>query len=307
MHRSPEQRSSSQWRSHRQLSVRGDYAKALRYRLGIASAAFAAAVAVGSSSAQLLPNRIQGPTAGDIIAPTLSGKPIGYQDPGAAAVIAAYQAALGSGQWAGMQATGTVTFADDQTVVPATFSVLPGNRQQLDITESKGHRIETLNGLRGQLQVSSGKKTLLSATDAVVGIAPFDVSLVALATATPPKYSLIDDGAVSVAGTTLHKVTVEVAIPPKLLLPGTSLTRGLIDCYFDPNTHLLVKTAAIITAPGNSRALLLRVITYSNYQSFGAMQLPTTLSESISGQAISTLTLTSVDLANLPSPNTFRF
>ena len=258
-----------------------------------------------SGAAQQLPSRIQGAYDSEIQVPVSDQKPLGYSDASALAELVAYTVAVGGSAWTGLTASGNISFGGATDTMPASLLMLPGNRVKLDVTKPEGHEITVYNGVRGSITHADSKKTLLAPKGAASGLAPFDIPLNAAKAGLG--FSIVDRGSTVVQDRVLHRISIEVAIPQKDLFPYEKDNRSVVDLYFDPSTHLLVKTACMIPIPGSSLPVLLKIDSYSAYQRVGTLLLPTTIDETINGQPVSKLVLTSFNANNMPSSKDFTF
>jgi hypothetical protein len=236
----------------------------------------------------------------DVVKPHFSGHQAPYEDAGATAELQANLQSTNLTNWAGMQAEGTVTESGATDSLPATYSMLPLNRMKLDITHPKGHYVLKVNGLNGSVQYQDASTDVLTPAFAVAGIAGFDVARAVLSS--PDDFSVVDDGAISIAGLTLRRISIE------RVLTASAVEReknSVLDCYFDPKTHLLQKTASVVTLPRAGRQRFLRVISYGDYRTVGAMTIPFSISETLNGLPTWTLSISSIDTTNVPSDDAF--
>ena len=260
---------------------------------------------VWSAAAQQLSSRVQGASDQEVPIPTSSHNPLGYSDASARAELTAYKVATGGSGWTSMTASGKISYDGTAETLPASLLILPGNRAKLDVTKPDGHDTTVYNGNRGSITHSGSKKVLLAPRGAACGFAPFDLPLHAAQGG--QQFSIVDHGSMLLEGTTLRRISVEVAIPQKDLFPYEKEDRSVVDMYFDPATHLLMKTASLVPIPGSSRTVLLKVNNYSGYQRTGRFLLPTTIDETINGQTIWKLVLSSLDVTKAPAKEDFAF
>jgi hypothetical protein len=242
-------------------------------------------------------------TANEIVQPQFSGLPIGHDDADARAELQASIAAMGLSHWIGAQATGTITFVGAGTSVPMAYALLPGNKERLSFTGTRADELTVVNGSTGRVQSGKDLPYWMSSSTALAGVAPF-----ALAEdfASPLQtYSIIDHGVTNLGGVSLHRVSIERTLPTESddLLKRSS--HSVLDCYFDTSTHVLVKTASMVTLPGLERQRVLRVITYSDYRPAGALTLPYAMSETIQGRSTWTLSISTFDTSNPPTIDQF--
>lgn len=230
---------------------------------------------------------------------------LGQQDAAATTEVAAYTSALSGGRhWMGMQGIGTVTYANGPTEFNATLSNRGNLSFRLDIQTPAGLESTRVQGRMGAVQLGTKPSTPIDPDTAILGIFPFEI--VARAVPSAQNASLIDGGTVSSNGQSLHRITLE--LPAMSLSVTTKLPGTLpIDLYFDPTTHLLVKSVCNVLMPGGRRTPFLSVVTYSDYRTVGTSVVPFHYSESINGQPYRALQLTSVQLNPSLSADYFRF
>lgn len=252
--------------------------------------------------AQQTPSRNQGGLDGDVPTPTLVQSPSLVPDATALEELQAYAKAVGSLAWQGMQASGTSLYADRTDSLPTTLSMLPGHRVRLAVTTSAGDDVTVVNGEHGYMKSAGGKAIKLPVNTTFGAFAPFDLpGLIALHS---EGYAILDLGTVVLDGETLHRISIQADLhnadgadsPDK---------RSAFDFYFDPATHLLKKSAVMVTIPGAGLHRFLRVLTYSSYQKSGLVLVPASLSETLDGRAIWSLQLTTIDSTTPPSPTNF--
>lgn len=260
--------------------------------------------AIGSIPS-LSQGRVQGDFDRDIPIPKSIHTSEVRRDASGVAELTAYKSAIGGAAWVGMQASGMLSFAGSNESLPATLAMLPGNRGRFDVTRANGHDLTVLNGNHASVTYAGSQKKIIAPTSAVAGVVPFDLPLEAISSGAT--HSIVDQGDASLDGHTLHRVSVGVPLPPRHLRLPDDPVQTTVDLYFDTETHLLYKAATLIAIPGTSTPVLLRVTTFEDYKPFGAGQIPTTLTETVNGQQMWVLTLSDIDLKNLPSRSAFAF
>ena len=232
------------------------------------------------------------------------------QDAGALAEIRAYRSAVSLGSWIDMQGTGELTSTATDTnggsgPENATVWILNHHGYRLDIQKPKGTSSLRMDGAYGAVQHSNGEMKMMDARDAVAGLLAFP----ALMEASFPTNTvmLIDQGMATVDGTVLHRITVEKPWPGDPVdAKGDPLTT-VTDLYFNPQTHLLVKSANAIYGANPSPEQLLQVITYGDYQVVNGMQVPFQYRETLNGQILWTLQLHQIHLNQGLTDSNFHF
>jgi hypothetical protein len=239
----------------------------------------------------------------DVPVPTNSGV-LGQKDAPALTELGHHLAVVGPGPWGGIQATGKITYAaQDATTYDATLSNLGVDRFRLDTQTKRGPMSIRIRHSFGEIQNDDGSMTFISPNTAAAGLFPFETARAA--DVSPEFTSLVDHGLVAVGGVELHRITFEFA------LTGNSTARSkpttTTDLYFDPTSHLLVKTANSVDIPGTPRVKFLRVVTYSDYRKVGTTMIPFHYSETLDGQQYWMLQLSYVQLNPALSPTYFDF
>jgi hypothetical protein len=240
----------------------------------------------------------------DIAAPHYSGHSAGYSDPAAQAELLANVQASRLDIWRGMKATGSIIEVGFPDAVPATYEMLPNGRARLEIQHANGDYARVVNGLQGHVIGPRAKPLALSLESVAGGIAPLDIAQTVIASEN--QFSIVDGGMMPVGGKMLHRVTVERSILPNpIQADPANKSHSVIDCYFDPQTHLLAKTAMVVLLPAAGSQRFLRTISYTNYKVVGQMMVPSSMSETLNGQPTWSLSLETIDIENLPTTNHF--
>lgn len=249
--------------------------------------------------------------------PASTGHPAGYADPAAILELQAYQSATDGSAWTGMKATGTMTPSGTGTGEAARLSMLPGNRMRLEIHTGTGEDLTIINGSHGFTHYAtddrgyhdtdhgahSGPRDVpLAPRTAAAGLIPFDLPFAVLTS--PGDYVVTDRGTIAVDGKQAHRVTIEAPLTAAGFLPGES-KQMVVDCYFDPQSHLLRKMARSVTLVQFGQQRLLQVTSYAQYQTAGQMLLPFGYTETIEGRTMWSLQLATVDTATHPNPEMF--
>ena len=230
-------------------------------------------------------------------------------DPGALQEIHAYRNAIHLDSWSDMQGTGQLTSTateSDGSVGPKTATVwIRGHGCRLDIEKQKGTSSMRINGASGSVQHADGSRKSIDARDAVAELFAFPM----LMDASFPSLNLvlIDLGMVAVNGAVLHGITAERPWPGDLADSKGNPFTTATNLYFDPQTHLLLKSATAVAGQRVTPQRFLRVITYGDYRAVGVMQVPFQYRETLNGQIIWTLQLTAVQLNQGLLQSSFQF
>jgi hypothetical protein len=234
-------------------------------------------------------------------APSTTGI-LGAKDAGALSEVKAHLLASSAAGWQSLEGTGTITFSDGASH-PASLYLTGSRSCRLDIEMASGIRSLRISGLVGKSQDERGTQGALTPATSSAGIVAFPrVWTDALASA---NVSLYDHKIYSGTGENLHRITIEHPLDIEVTNSLGKKTAAS-DLYFDPNSHLLLFSVESLSFTG-MRSPLIRVTTYSNYQSFQGVSVPATIKQTLNGQIQWTLSLSQVTLnPNLPT-STFTF
>jgi hypothetical protein len=252
------------------------------------------------------PTRITGSLDSDVLIPDLPTNSAAHSsDAAALQVLANYLKSVNASTWGGMQAVGTFSSPNGSSIVlsPATLTVRDGDSFRLDVQISEGNRSFRIEGGIGQILESDGKKHVVPSIAAKSFLVAFPHLLMPGFPDT--QAILLDRGLVTIETRSLHRITV---IETVLLdsLHSQSGT-GVLDLYFDPMSHFLIKSAQYVQLDSGDRAHYLQVVSYSNYQAVEGVQIPFTISQTLNGQKQWAMNLTEVNLHPTLDKSYFRF
>jgi len=251
---------------------------------------------------QSSPTRGGGAFDSDIPIPLTSGV-LGQQDASAMAEVAAHLAVVGNSPWTGMQGSGQIRYGtSDQTIYPATLSILGGSSFRLDSQTAQGGTSIRISRRYGKIQSADGQMLLLPPNTAESGL--FQFELPRLTGFPNPSASLIDHGLNLVGGMQLRRLTYEFLVGnPSAKNKETVVT----DLYFDPSTKLLIKSSNAIRLNGANNTSFLRVITYDDYRLVSGAMIPFRYTQTLDGQKQWTLQLTTAQLNPALNATSFQF
>jgi hypothetical protein len=240
----------------------------------------------------------------DVPNPTVT-EPFGQSDATALNEVVEHLKVVGSSPWSGLQATGQITYGvEDTTAYSATLSILGGTAFRLDGQTSKGELSIRINGGHGKIQEGDGHLYPLLPSTAKSGIVQFE--LPRLSNFPYPGTSLLDRGLVVIDGRSLHRITYETSTAD-----ASEVVRKknavITDFYFDPTSHLLIKSANSILIDGALSANFLRVISYDDYRSVQGTMVPFRFTQTLNGQKQWTLQLSTVQLNPALETSFFEF
>ena len=224
-----------------------------------------------------------------VVFPPTKPLPSVRQDAGALDVLTAYRHAAGTDTWTGIEATGKIVPEEIHGVganasQDASLWILGHQGSRLDIQTPRGVISIRIDGTSGGMQRPNGRITPIDAADAVTGLVAFPE----LQDSTFPasSISLIDQGTVYVDRVGLHRITMEV---PWTHTTSSGMQRSgisITDLYFDPKTHMLVKSANILQGTDTKLALYMKVVTYGDYRARDNTHIPYLISESLNGRQV---------------------
>ncbi|WP_348269687.1 hypothetical protein P8936_15230 [Edaphobacter paludis] len=251
------------------------------------------------------PKRVYGAFDKDIAVPDDAVGPLGRKDSGALTELTSHLKAVGASPWIGMVGTGQITYGTkDSTAYGATLSILGSSWFRLDGETSSGPLSVRISLNHGAIQEPDGRQFPVPPDTAATGI--FQFAQLRLSNFPGEAESLLDRGPIVVDGVSLHRMTVE--FPSVSRDPATGAHKGIAtDLYFDPVSHLLVKSANSIRLDGGHDNDFLRVITYGDYRKVGDSMIPFSYTQTLNGQKQWTLQLTNVQLNPTLNPTFFEF
>ena len=242
-------------------------------------------------------------TDGSAPVPVLTGL-LGIKDAAALTEITSHLAAVGVGPWLGMRATGKISFGPDPTTYDATLTNLGRDRFRLDAGTKKGPMSVRFLHSSGKSRGGNDATSVLPSETALTGLFPFE--LLRIASLPKDSTSVLDHGLVSLNGTTLHRITLEMPSIGRNPLTKTQQTVA-VDFYLDPISHLLVKTVAFSAQMQGQRAKLLDEVTYADYRQVGTAMIPFRITETLQGEQSMSLQLSDVQLNPTLDATYFEF
>ncbi|NYF81313.1 hypothetical protein [Granulicella arctica] len=247
-----------------------------------------------------------GPSNNTIVMPSTTGAS-GRVDAGALEELTEHLQAVGGGNWSGMQGKGSITYPSANTgPFTATLSILRGDHFRLDVETPDGMRSSRIRGLYGAIKDSAAEaKQILPLETAIVGLVQFQ--WLRLPFPHFPSASLIDQGSCEIEGVQLHRITMEWPQAQASLSANVAHSGSVIDFYFDPTSHLLMKSATVARINGVGNQDFLRVISYSDYRKVNGVLLPFHYEESLGGQPQWVLQLTEASFDMTLQPSDFSF
>ena len=282
-----------------------------RYSLCIALSSLAISTAVvGTVSGQEATDglssmtRVLGPKDGDVAVPSLL-LPLGSLDAVALQAILDFIKSINGGNWRGMQGAGTLTGPDQKTTSQATLTVLGGDDYRLDVSAQEGQTSLRIQGVSGQVLESDGSSHGLPAETAAQGLLALPKLLASSFPGT--QTSVLDRGLVSIGSGMLHRITIENPLDSTATTVSAADQISVIDLYFDPASHLLIKSVSLAQLNSMDRDRYVKAITYSNYQTVNNVLLPLTLSQTLNGQLQWSFQLTDVHLQPAVDAHYFQF
>lgn len=206
---------------------------------------------------------------------------------------------LPGGTWCGLDSAGTLSTVEDgkQAIGSASIALRGSQFSRLDLLTSGGHHIYRSAGSMGSVEDVDGYFHTMEALSAEQGW--FAIThLLSLVDFQSKLW--IDRGVVQINGRSYQKVTFYTAVHQMNTIQFLENAPYSTDFYFDPQTHLLIKTSDLYRFP-ESRQRSLRVILYEDYVSSDASDVfPHKLTFVLNGQriwdiALNRITMTTCD------------
>lgn len=249
--------------------------------------------------------RIYGTEDRGVPTPSCFTGAIGQQDAAAVQEIENYRTIVNAAEWKGLQANGTLTDSSGNSN-QATLLILGGDHYRLDYTTSAGKRSIRLSGAFGFSQGENGKTHNVPPVTARGGLIAFPRLLVS--PFPDPTMTIVDRGTVQIDGSPFHRITIESRAFPSLTahaVPNRDF--NITDLYFDPATHLLIKSASSVQISSADRERYLIIVTYGDYQTVGSVLVPLNLVQTMNGQRQWVLQLSSPNLQPTVDSSYFHF
>jgi hypothetical protein len=250
--------------------------------------------------------RISGTDDRDVPTPVKAGVR-GRKDAGALQEIVSFLQAVHFNGWTDMEGTGIATLPADsgEGQCSATLMILGSDDVRLDLQTAKGVRSIRLSGAMGETQHETGTRTSVPPSTAAIGL--FAFSQLFTRNFSVNDLSVVDRGIIQIEGNALHRITLEVPYERKNA-DGSGHDRDLAtDLYFDPASHLLIKSANLIRLGNSGAANLLRVVTYTDYREVNAMLIPFRYTQTLNGQRQWVLQLDQVQFNAGLNSSSFHF
>ena len=257
---------------------------------------------VVSAQGQTDSTRIYGIEDQSIPVPVFIGSP-GQMDSSALDELVHFLGVINITSWQGMQAAGTLT--DGGGVPnPAIITLLGPDSLRLDVETTDGVRSTRVQGNYGTTVEANGRSFPLPFSTAKSTVPAFSRLLNSTTPASTTSY--IDQGLVQVDGKMLHRITLEEAVTLNSG-PTDQQDFNVTDLYFDPVTHLLIKSASSLQlAPFDPQKYLV-VVSYSDYRTDGESLVPFRLTQSLNGQHQWSLQLADTNLKPNVGTSYFTF
>ena len=194
-------------------------------------------------------------------------------------------------------ATGTITYywAGQQVAGTATVRARGFDQFRLDSIIPDGTRSYAVSHGVGSLKDTSGAVTSIPYFNTVnIGLLSFPYLGIS-ARLGDPLSTISDMGLVSTSsGSQLHQVRVQRGFPPGQDPNGALAAFCVTDYFLDPQTSLVMEVVDQTHAVGNPAESYAHEIDLGNYTAVNGVSVPMTLGESVDGQMIWQLQLSSV-------------
>jgi hypothetical protein len=231
--------------------------------------------------------------------------PLGKKDAPALQAILDFLKTTNGASWTGLQAIGTFTSpGDNGASSAATLTIQNGDAFRLDVNAPEGPLSIRLQGNLGQILESNGIEHRLPLATAKSCLFAFPRIM---ANSFPNALtSIVDQGPISVDGKTLQRITISDPVFANRAVTAEDQI-STIDLYFDPATHLLVKSVASVQLDSRDRERYVQAITYGDYRQVDGIVLPFAYTQTLNGQRQWDLQLTSVQLGPQVDDTYFSF
>lgn len=263
-----------------------------------------------SAVAQQLPQAFivsRGTLDATVQAPLTSVQP-GRKDAAALQELVNYVKVVGFTDWKSASGRGKMvrrSSDQDQTYL-ADMYILGVDSIRLDVHTDKG--VESLTYARrlGQMISADGQKSSISTSAARNGLTTF-LSIRTIELLQADATSIIDGGMFSIDSRSMHRISIAFPVYPLAHNPVFKKDQTIIDCYFDPQSHLLIKTAVWISENNSGPKTLLEITSFGDYRNVGGIMIPFAFQQTINGQKLWSLQLTDVRRDSGVDQSLFQF
>jgi hypothetical protein len=239
-----------------------------------------------------------GPLDSECPYPIIEGT-AGRKDPTAISQIDQFSAFVPLADGQGVEGKGTATFGSGKNArqLQASFDIEAHGHFRMDVEEGNAVRSLRMTGDRAQARRGDGPIEEVNDSDFAN---PLAIPLQLKEVANRQDASVIDDGIVTVNDRQLSRITIT--------LFRTHIGNPVAaSFYFDPQTHILTHAAFIGHSGTNQALVYLKVVTYASYKRVESALLPTEYVETMDGQPLMTLQLSSANLSASHSGSYFTF
>jgi hypothetical protein len=223
----------------------------------------------------------------------------GQKDPTAVACIQKATASSLVPDGSAIEVIGTLTSGSGNTEqhYPVTIAIDHGSRFRMDIQEPDGLHTLRISGADGKTK--QGEKTTQEVED-VEFVNPLGAPSLLAEISKRSDAAVIDDGIFTVDNHSMEKVTVTLFQTRY----GGPVAASF---YFDSTTHMLEKAAFIEHSAGNRSLKSLLVIAYGDYRTEQSVLIPHKYTETMNGQVVGTVTVTSASITGRHEGSYFSF
>ena len=263
-------------------------------------------LSLGSLHAQNPLTRVIGTEDAGVLWP-LPDNSLSHQDAAALQALLDYIKAVGVAPWESLKGTGTITYYDDGAELQAGSADIEIKGAELArLTQSVSQKPDVVvtTFRQGQVHYPSGKISQLSPSQSQMGLIDFP-KLLSLDFSEPGSWSVSDGGNVSVNGAAAHRITLTFPIYVTKTETVTDVTA--IDYYFDPSTHLQMKSVALIKPHPGTTEQYLRQTEYTDYRKVNGREVPFRFVQTFGGQKTWALSLNTVITDATIPDSTFTF
>ena len=210
-------------------------------------------------------------------------------------LLAQYQAAVGGVDLTALQGTGTITLPGSTVPLPANLVISGSNFSRVNISNSTRLAGFAAKGALHKSYYVDGTSAVDSVWTGPASISAFQ--LLSTKDVMSKLLSLSKDTATDSSGAKYDRLRARHAFSSVAIVgqsPSTAKTAN-VDYYFDPTTHVLIKSVTALQIPGILNPIPLET-NYSDYRLVGVSKVPFRISQTLNGQPDWVLALTSVTL-----------
>lgn len=239
-----------------------------------------------------------GPSDSEYSYPSVEGK-AGQRDPGALTEISQAVAATTPPEGTGVEATGFEILGSGKSARQLSVSIAIEQHGRFRMDTGAGDTGRSLRFAKNSGEVRQGGGPVGILDDADFGD-PLALPVHLQEIANRPDAAVVNDGSIRAGQQRFNKVTITLFDTRTGIPVAASL-------YFDAASHLLIKSVFLAHSAGAISRQYLKVVTYSDYSSIQSLEFPLEYTESMDGQPLIALKLTSANASSSHNESYFAF